>query len=87
MALFILKGLVTNDGIDCLKMASIVYENGIDRLQKGNQHRRHYIHRYPFIHLVEERHCESQKCLAQEHITMSGQGPFPDSRAILSTAL
>ena len=44
MASFILKGLVTNDGIDCLqkwhrpftKMASIS-KNGIDRLRKGNQ--------------------------------------------------
>ena len=40
MASFILKGLVTNDGIDRLKMASTVYENGIDRLRKGNQRRR-----------------------------------------------
>ena len=86
MASFILKGLVTNDGIDCSKMASTV-KNGIDRLQKGNQHRSHHIHRYPFIHLVGGRHCESQKCLAQEHNTMSGQGPFPDSRAILGRAL
>ena len=31
MASFILKGLVTNDSIDRLKMASTVYENGIDR--------------------------------------------------------
>ena len=38
MASFILKlGLVTNDGIDRLKMASIVYENGIDRLRKWHR--------------------------------------------------
>ena len=37
MASFILKGLVTNDSIDRLKMASTIYENGIDRLR--NWHR------------------------------------------------
>ena len=37
MASFILKGLVTNDAIDRLTMT--VYENGIDRLRKGNQRR------------------------------------------------
>ena len=72
MASFILKGLVTNDGIDCSKMASTV-KNGIDRLQKGNQHRRHYIHRYPFIHLVGERRCESKmSCTRTQHNVWPG---------------
>jgi len=30
----------------------------------------HYVRGYPFIHLSRKRHCESIKCLAQEHDTM-----------------
>ena len=40
----------------------------------------YYIRPYPFIHFGRERHCDSVKCLAQEHKTMSmtTNGSKPD---------
>ena len=53
MASFLMKDLVTNDGIDPLKMASTVYENGIDRLRKGNQRRRTLLRYFTIYSLID----------------------------------